>query len=62
MSQRYTVSVKKKNGAQHPAVMFLDVSAQSRQYLREWTLTPDHGQYRVIEQRQSLGGPRSTRS
>jgi hypothetical protein len=50
MSQRYTVGVKKKNGAQHPAVMFLYVSTQSGQYLREWTLSPDHGQYRVIEQ------------
>lgn len=62
MSQRYTVGVKKKNGAQHAAVMFLDLSAQSGQNLREWTLTPDHGQYRVIEQRQSLGGPGLTRS
>lgn len=62
MSQRYTVGVKKKNGAQHSAVMFLDVSAQSGQNLRECTLTPDHGQDRVIEQRQSLGGHGLTRS
>ena len=51
MSQSYTVGVKKKNGAQHSAVMLLDVNAQSVQYFRQWTLAHDHGQYRVIEQR-----------
>ena len=58
MSQSYTVSIKKKNGAQRSAVTLLDVIAQSVQYLWQWTLAHYHGQYRVIEQRQSLGGPR----
>jgi hypothetical protein len=56
MAQSYAVGFKKKNGAQHSAMMLLDVSAQCVQDFGERTLAHDHGQHALIEERQSLGG------
>jgi hypothetical protein len=58
MSYGCTVGVQKKHGAEHSDVMLLDVDAQSVKDRWEWILTYDHGQYRVIQHRQSLGGSR----
>src|SRR5260370_11673855 len=56
ISQSNAVSLKKKNRAQHSAVILFDVSTQSVQYFRQWTLAHDHRQYPFIQQRQGLGG------
>ncbi len=61
MPQSCPVGIQKKNRAQHSAMLLLDVGAQCVQYFRQWTLAHDHGQYPVIQQRQSLGGPQSLR-
>jgi hypothetical protein len=54
MPQSGSIGIQKKNGAQQPEMLLLDVGAENFQNVRERGLRPDHCQDGLIEQRRSF--------